>query len=71
MVYVLTASELTNAEFALAQSVQGILNRKDKKVYIDIDEYIKYMTESYERVGLWRRSSRAARFSTSIATTCP
>ena len=54
MVYVLTASELTNAEFALAQSVQGILNRKDKKVYIDIDEYMKYMTESYERVGLWR-----------------
>ncbi|MDE7406124.1 MAG: hypothetical protein K2M89_04565 [Clostridiales bacterium] len=54
MVAVLTAGDMTDAEFALGVCAQGILNRKGKKIYTDIDCYMDYLSEPYERVSLWR-----------------
>lgn len=53
MVKLLKFSKMTDAEFALAQSVQGILNRKGIKVFIDIDNYMDYLDEPYQEVSVW------------------
>lgn len=60
MVEVLAANELTDAELAFALSVQGVLNRKGHKVFIDIDSYMAYLTEEYKYVSLWELTERYA-----------
>ena len=54
MISVLSAKDMTDAEKALGVCLQGILNRKGKSVYIDIDCYMDYLKEEYERVELWQ-----------------
>lgn len=53
MVAVLTAGKMNEAELALAIGLQGVLNRKGKSIFIDIDCYMDHLIEPYERVGLW------------------
>lgn len=53
MVKLLKKANMNDAEFALAQFVQGILNRKGIKVFIEIDNYTDYLDEDYEIVSLW------------------
>lgn len=53
MVDLLRRADMTDAEFALAQFVQGILNRKGFKVFVDIDNYLDYLDEEYRVVSLW------------------
>ena len=44
---------LAEDEKALAQFVQGILNRKGRRVFIDIDNYKLFVKEPMVEVGLW------------------
>ena len=53
MVNVLVWDKLSQEEKALAQSVQGILNRKGIKVFIDVDCYMSYLKEKYRVVDLY------------------
>lgn len=53
MVYLLNGKEMREDEQALAQLVQGILNRKGYKIFIDIDNYLQYLNEEYKRTDLW------------------
>ena len=53
MVYVLSQSKMREDEQALAQFVQGILNRKGYKVFIDTDSYREYLTEEATEADLW------------------
>ncbi len=53
MVLLLSWDKMTDDERALAQFVQGILNRKGHKIFIDTDNYRSYLKESYKETGLW------------------
>lgn len=53
MVHSLLWKNMSDEERALAQCVQGILNRKGRKVFIDIDNYKSYLKEKSEEIGLW------------------
>lgn len=53
MVKLIRSKDMNDAEFALAQFIQGILNRKNIKVFIDIDNYMDYLDEAYEVVSVW------------------
>lgn len=45
--------KMSDDERALATFVQGILNRKGRRVFIDVDGYAQYVDEPMEKVGLW------------------
>lgn len=45
MVYVLSYNEMNDEERALALSVQGIINRNEKCVFIDVDRYVDYLKD--------------------------
>lgn len=45
MVYVLSYDKMNDDERALALSVQGIVNRYDKRVFIDVDRYRDYLID--------------------------
>ena len=49
MVYVVNYEKMTPAERALAIGLQGVVNRKGKRVLIDADKYIDYVTDSDRR----------------------
>lgn len=49
MVYVLVYEKLSAAEAALALSLQGIVNRTQKSVFIDVDGYADYLKDN-ERI---------------------
>ena len=49
MVYVVNYEKMTPAERALAIGLQGVVNRKGKRVLIDADKYIDYVTDSNRR----------------------
>ena len=49
MVYVVNYEKMTHAERALAIGLQGVVNRKGKRVLIDADKYIDYVTDSDRR----------------------
>ena len=49
MVYVVNYEKMTPAERAFAIGLQGVVNRKDKRVLIDADKYIDYVTDSDRR----------------------
>jgi len=53
MVYVLKSSQLNAEEFALAVSLQGIVNQHHKEIYIDIDNYMFYLNEEFQFIDLW------------------
>lgn len=53
MVYLLSWDKMSEPEQALSQFVQGILNRKGHKVFIDVDNYKTYLKESWQETGLW------------------
>lgn len=53
MVKLLKWQDMTEAEQALAPFVQGLLNRKGRTVYVDIDHYLDYLDEAYEPCTLW------------------
>lgn len=44
MIYSLLYDKMTNSERALALSAQGLINRSDKKVFIDVDNYKQYLS---------------------------
>lgn len=46
--------KLSEAERSLAVFAQGILNRKGKRVFVDIDNYKLYVDEPMTEVGLWQ-----------------
>ncbi len=54
MIQLLTWHKLLADEQALAQFVQGILNRKGYKIFIDIDNYKLFLKEKTEEVDLWQ-----------------
>ena len=54
MVSLLSWNKLEDDERALAQFVQGILNRKGQKIFIDIDNYKLFLKEEYEEENLWK-----------------
>lgn len=54
MVSLLSWNKLEDAERALAQFVQGILNRKGQKIFIDIDNYKMFLKEEAEEIDLWK-----------------
>ena len=53
MVQMLDWQKLSQQERALATFVQGILNRKGKKIFIDIDNYKLFLKEKAEETDLW------------------
>ena len=53
MVNLIVWDKLSFDERALAQFVQGMLNRNGVKVYIDIDEYMSYLDEEYAETELF------------------
>lgn len=53
MVQMLCWEKMTEDERALAQFVQGILNRKGYKIFIDIDNYKLFLKEAAEETDLW------------------
>lgn len=64
MVHLLRWDGMTQEEKALAQSVQGILNRKGVKVFIDVDNYLEYLKEEYREAELFKLiEENAAEFS--------
>lgn len=46
MVYVLNFSAMTDEEKAVAVCLQGIVNRTEKSIVIDVDNYMRYVTDS-------------------------
>ncbi len=54
MVNLLVWEQLSFDEQALAQFVQGMLNRKGVKVYIDTDDYLSYLDEEYCETELFK-----------------
>lgn len=60
MTYVLKASELSDDELSLAVFLQGALNKRTKSVYLDIDDYMEYLSEEREYCGLWELFSKSA-----------
>lgn len=53
MVQMLDWQKLSQQERALATFIQGILNRKGKKIFIDIDNYKLFLKEKAEETDLW------------------
>lgn len=53
MVNLLNWSSMSEDERALAPFVQGVLNRKGIKVYVNIDNYMDYLDEEFAPVDLW------------------
>ena len=53
MVQSLNWQKMSDDERALAQFVQGILNRKGKKIFIDIDNYKLFLKEEAVETDLW------------------
>lgn len=53
MVRLLAWEKMTEEEQALAQFVQGILNRKGYKIFIDIDNYKLFLKEDSRETDLW------------------
>lgn len=45
MVYILSYNNMNEAEAALAISLQGVINRTNKEVFIDVDKYIDYLKD--------------------------
>lgn len=45
MIYSLSFGKMTDSERALALSLQGIVNRKNKEVFIDVDKYSCYLED--------------------------
>ncbi len=52
MVYVIQDLTLSDAERALVQSLQGIVNRRQPSLYVDVENYMEYLTEDYVYVTL-------------------
>ncbi len=46
--------QIERGERSLAVFAQGILNRKGKRVFVDIDNYKLYVDEPMTEVGLWQ-----------------
>lgn len=53
MVQVINWDKMTESEQALAQFVQGILNRKGYRVFIDVDNYRSFLKEDARETNLW------------------
>ncbi|MDE6505329.1 MAG: hypothetical protein K2L42_05610 [Clostridia bacterium] len=53
MVQILVWKNMNQDEQALAQFVQGVLNRKGYKIFIDIDNYKQFLKEEAKEVDLW------------------
>ena len=60
MVQLLVWERMTEEEKALAQFVQGILNRKGYKIFIDIDNYILFLKEEAREIDLWELLTNTA-----------
>ncbi len=45
MVYVLSYASMSEPERALALNLQGIVNRKEKLVFVDVDKYSDYLSD--------------------------
>ena len=54
MVYTLLWQKMAEDEQALSQFVQGILNRKGHKIFIDVDNYKSYLKEPAKEIDLWK-----------------
>lgn len=50
MVYVLNYADMTNEEKAVAVCLQGIVNRSEKRVVINADNYMSYVTDAEQTV---------------------
>lgn len=53
MINLIKWEKLSFEEQALSVFVQGILNRKNKKVYIDIENYLNYLKEDYREIDIY------------------
>lgn len=53
MVYLLKWNSYSLEEQALCVFTQGILNRKNIRVFIDIDNYLSYLHEEYEEINIY------------------
>lgn len=60
MVKMLSWQNMGEDERALSQCVQGILNRKGYRIFIDVDCYKDYLKEEREEVGLWELLAETA-----------
>lgn len=50
MVDVINFKELSNNEKLLVLSLQGIVNKKEPLLYLDIDNYLDYLTDTYQYI---------------------
>ncbi len=55
MVYIIKWDNLNQDEQALVLSMQGVINRAEKKVFVDTEIYMEYLDENLEKkvVSLW------------------
>ena len=66
-VCLIDARDLPAEELALAVFLQGAVNRRGRKIYLDRDEYLAYLKAPYVRCTLWEALERFAPLLPSLA----
>lgn len=62
MVDVINFKELSNNEKLLALSLQGLVNKKNANLYLDIDNYLVYLKDEYSYISLDEALSKYHRY---------
>lgn len=60
MTYVIKADGLSDDELSLAVFLQGALNKRERSVYLDIENYLGYLSGERRYCGLWELLEQSA-----------
>lgn len=53
MTYVISAKDMSEEEIALVVFLQGVVNRGERRLFLDVDNYLEYAPQQYQRCGVW------------------